>query len=117
MLDNLPNPSRLPINWAHVWTALWVGALSGWGGVANFWRKRMHGQARPFNLAELFGEMCISSFAGVITYLLATAGGINELVVAALVGISGHAGSRAVFGIEKMLDKKFPVYGADKDQK
>jgi hypothetical protein len=116
MLDQLPSP-KLPINWGHVWTGLWVGGLSAWGGVSNFLRKRMYGQARPFNLAELFGEMCISSFAGVVTYLLATAGGINDLVVAALVGISGHAGSRAVFGIEKALDKKFPVYGVDKDKK
>jgi hypothetical protein len=116
MLDQLPNP-KLPISWPQVWTACWILVLAGWGGLANFWRKRMSGQARPFNLAELAGEICISGFAGVVTYFLATAAGINELVVAALVGISGHAGSRAIFGIEKMLDRKFPMYDSDKDRR
>lgn len=117
MLDQLPSPSKIPITWGHLFTAAWILTLSVWGGIANFWRKRMNGQARPFNLAELFGEMCISSFAGMLTYLIATAAGINELVIAALVGISGHAGSRAIFGIEKILDNKFPGYGMDKDKK
>jgi hypothetical protein len=112
MLEQFPN-QRFPFTWAQVWTAAWVLFLSGWGGAVSFWRKRREGTARPFNLTELVGEIFTSGFAGVLTYLLATAAHINPLIIAALVGISGHLGSRAIFGIEKMLEHKFPMYGGD----
>lgn len=117
MLDQLPTPKFPVISWGHVWTACWVMFLSGWGGVVSFWRKRKDGKVRPFNVTELIGEIFTSGFAGVLTYLVATAADVNPLITAALVGVSGHMGSRAIFGLEQYLSHKFPVYGSDQEPK
>jgi hypothetical protein len=43
----------------------------------------------------------------VITFYLCESSQIDPLISAALVGISGHMGSRAIFTIEKFLQNKF----------
>lgn len=111
MLDQLP--PKFPVTWAHVWTAAWVLFLSGWGGVVSFWRKRAEGHARPFNFTELVGEIVTSGFAGVLTYLFFTYAHVPAMLTAAAVGISGHMGARAIFGLEKWLGRKFPMYGVE----
>lgn len=90
-------------------TYSWVFALAILGGVVNFMRKLSQGQARIFNLAELVGEIVTSGFAGVLTFWLCENAGIAPLVTAALVGISGHMGSRALFLFEDFLKSKFPA--------
>lgn len=93
---------------AYQWvTWLWVGSLSMLGGVANFFRKLRDGQARPFNVVELLGELFISAFSGICTFLLCEAATFNPILSAALIAISGHMGSRAVFIFEKMFAAKF----------
>lgn len=88
-------------------TYAWVVGLSVWGGVANFCHKLRQGHSRPFNLAELFGELVISGFAGVIAFYLCEAAHIRPIMSAAAVGISGHMGSRAIFMIEHWAMKKW----------
>ena len=75
----------------------------------NFMRKLQNGQTRIFNIAELVGEVVTSGFAGVITFWLCENSNISPLVTAALVGISGHMGSRALFLFEDFLKSKFPA--------
>lgn len=99
-------PEKDPTNYSLI-TYLWVICLSAWGGTVNFMRKRKSGEARPFNLAELIGEIFTSGFAGVITFWLCEAAGIGGLITAALVGISGHMGSRAIFRFERWAESKF----------
>lgn len=84
-------------------TYLWVAILSCWGGIANFCHKLKIGHSRTFNIAELIGELVISSFTGIITYYFCRATDVDEYVTAMLVGISGHMGSRAIFLIERKL--------------
>jgi hypothetical protein len=88
----------------------WVLLLSGWGGVVSFWRKRREGHVRPFNFTELIGEIFTAGFVGMLTFWLCEAAGSNPLITAALVGISGHMGSRAIFGLEQWAVRKFPMY-------
>ena len=73
----------------------------------NFSRKLRDGNTRIFNVVEFIGEIFTSAFAGVITFWLCEAAEINPLISAALVGISGHAGSRAIFMLEKWLEHRF----------
>ncbi len=113
MLDQLPTP-RFPVTWGQIWTALWVLFLSGWGGAVSFWRKRQDGRARPFNIAELIGDMCTSGFAGVMTYLVCSYLKLDPLLTAATVGMAGHMGSKTINAIEKWLDRRNPMYDPEK---
>jgi len=90
-------------------TYLWVGGLSAWGGLVSFFRKRKEGHVRPWNIAELVGELATSAFAGVITFWLCEAAEINPLITASLIAISGHMGTRALFQLEKWAEGRFPM--------
>ena len=90
-------------------TYTWVFCLAILGGIVNFMRKLQNGQTRIFNIAELVGEVVTSGFAGVITFWLCENSNLSPLVTAALVGISGHMGSRALFLFEDFLKSKFPA--------
>ena len=90
-------------------TYSWVFGLAILGGVVNFMRKIKQGSARAFNVVELIGEIVTSAFAGVLTFWLCENASISPLITAALVGISGHMGSRALFLFEDFLKSKFPT--------
>ncbi len=113
--------ARTPFDPALLVTYTWVIALAMMGGMANFIRKVKRGEARPFNLVELVGELVISASAGIITYFLCQWAGVNEWLTAALVGISGHAGSRFFFmgerALERWLDRLFGVQQAGNIEK
>lgn len=89
-------------------TYAWVFLLSILGGVVNFMRKLQEGHTRAFNIIEFVGELVTSAFAGVITFWLCENAQLAPLVTAALVGVSGHAGSRAIFLLEDFMKSKFP---------
>jgi hypothetical protein len=97
-------------------TYVWVIALSTWGGVASYIRRFNNG-GRKFSLPEFVGEMCISGFVGVMTFFFCEAAELPQIVAAALIGISGHMGSRAIFLFEKTLEnvmhKRFNNDNAD----
>lgn len=99
-------PEKDPTSYTML-TYAWVGLLSAWGGAVNFMRKRKSGTARPFNVTEFVGELVTSAFAGVVTFWLCEAAGIAPLVTAALVAISGHMGSRAIFQLERWAEGRF----------
>lgn len=88
-----------------VLTYLWIAVWASVGGVISFWQKVRAGQARWFNVGELLGEMATSAFVGLITGLLCEAGKFPAPLTWALVGITGHAGGRAIFWLERMLQK------------
>lgn len=87
-------------------TYAWVILLAAAGGAVNFIQKVRDGTSRSFNFTELIGEIFTSAFAGIITFYLCEWSGTPALLTAALVGISGHMGSRAIFRLEKFLEKK-----------
>jgi hypothetical protein len=99
-------PEKDPTTYSLI-TYAWVFALSSWGGVVSFWRKLRDGNARPFNIMELIGEIFTSAFAGVLTFWLCEASGMDALLTAAFVGISGHMGSRAIGQMEHWASKRF----------
>ncbi len=85
----------------------WVFALSLLGGAASWAKKVREGHTRAFNLVELVGELVISSFAGMFTFFLCRWAGVNDWLSAALIGIAGHMGSRAIFLGEQLLERWF----------
>lgn len=84
-------------------TWAWVIGLSLWGGIANFFRKLRQGAARPFNVTEFCGEIFISGFVGMCTFMLCMANGLDPLLTSPLVAISGHMGSRGIFLLEQVF--------------
>jgi len=99
-------PEKDPTNYGWI-TYGWVLLVSAAGGMVNFHRKMRDGAARPFNVTEFVGELFTSAFAGVITFWLCEWQGVAPLLSAALIAISGHMGSRAIFGIEKWAEKRY----------
>lgn len=95
------DPSNYPLL-----TYLWVIAIASWGGIVSFYRKMKSGRARPFNFVEFIGEITTSAFVGVMTFWLCEAAAINPFVSAALIGISGHMGSRAIWQLERWAERR-----------
>jgi hypothetical protein len=89
-------------------TYMWVVGLSAAGGAVAFIRKYKAGHSRAFNVAEFVGECATSAFAGVMTFYLCEWSGISALATAAMVGISGHMGSRAIANLELFFESRFP---------
>jgi hypothetical protein len=88
-------------------TYVWVFAISILGGIVNFIRKVRDGETRAFRFTEFIGEIVTSAFAGVITFYLCKATNIGELLTAVFVGVAGHMGSRAIFKLEKIVERWF----------
>lgn len=98
-------PEKDPTSYTLI-TYAWVLALSCLGGATSFAAKVRTGMARWFNLTELLGELFTSAFAGVITFYLCEAAQFHGLMTAALVGIAGHMGSRAIFVMERFFEQR-----------
>lgn len=88
-------------------TYAWVLFLASWGGAVNFFKKVREGHTESFRFMEFIGELVTSAFVGVLTFWLCELGEFHQLMTAALVGISGHMGSRAIFHLEQLY--KFKV--------
>ena len=98
-------PEKDPTNFTLI-TYAWVLFLSTWGGLVSFFRKVKTGETKASNIMELVGELVTSAFAGVITFYLCDAAGIGGLISAVFVGISGHMGTRAIFLLERAVEKR-----------
>ncbi|MCX8017103.1 MAG: phage holin family protein [Rhodocyclaceae bacterium] len=98
-------------------TYLWVTGLAAWGGLVSFYRRVKAGESSFANLFELIGELATSAFAGLITFWLCEAAQFKPLITAALVGISGHMGSRAIFQLERWAQARFGHRDHDGDGK
>ncbi len=85
---------------------LWMLAVAVSGGIVSFYQKVKAGKARAINIAELFGEMFLSGFVGIVTFWICRAYGVNEFLTAAGVAISGHMGARAIFLIEHAIETR-----------
>ena len=88
-------------------TILWVSSLAAMGGVSSYIRKVRDKTIKRFSIVELIGEIFISGFVGIVTFLLCDSAGFDPRITAAIVGVAGHMGSRAIFIIEHMINKKF----------
>ena len=88
------------------WTYVWVLMLSAFGGLVNFSHKLQEGRTSPFRFTEFVGEIVTSAFAGLLTFWLCEAAGIDKLLSAVLIAISGHMGSRAIFRLERWMERR-----------
>lgn len=99
-------PYKDPTNYPLI-TYAWVLILATWGGAVSFLQKHREGLVRPFNLTELIGDLMTSAFTGLITFWLCELSETPPLLAAALIGVSGHMGSRSLYHLEHWLTTKF----------
>ncbi|WP_229411059.1 MULTISPECIES: phage holin family protein [unclassified Massilia] len=111
------NPSTPPPGGAHdfaeMLTWLWVIGLSLLGGFVSFIQKLKTGHVRAWNFTEFIGELATSAFVGILTFKACNWLNWDASLTAAVVGITSHMGSRALFRAEEKLgawaDMKFPT--------
>lgn len=94
----------------YTWVIIYVSILSLAGGVTSYIRKRKAGLITKFNGLEFIGDMLISGFIGVLTYLVCKGVGLNEFLTAASIGVASHMGTRAIVFVEELLPKIIEKY-------
>lgn len=86
-------------------------AIALLGGLVSWLTKVRKGDASPWNVMQLTGELCTSAFAGLMAFWLCEWSGAPPLLSAALTGIAGHMGTRAIATFEDFAQKRFGVKG------
>ena len=89
----------------YMWVILYVSIISFAGGISSYIRKRKAGIIDRFNLSEFIGDMFISCFIGVLTYLICKGVDLNEFLTAGAIGIASHMGTRGFLMIEEFIPK------------
>lgn len=79
------------------------------GGAVSWYNKVRAGIIPKWSMNHLVGELCTSAFSGLMGFLLFEALGFPEGLTAALAGICGHMGTRAITAFEKFCEKKLGV--------
>lgn len=77
------------------------------GGFVSWCAKVKKGEVQMFNISSLIGEMSTSAFAGLLAFWLCEWAGLSPILTAALVGISGHMGTRAITMFEEWAARRF----------
>ena len=108
-------PDKTPLDYSvfHYSLILGLGALGGL--VARL--QKLAGVATPPPLKVVFirimADMITSGFCGLLAFWICEHLQIKLLVTAAIIGISGHMGSRILFLAEKILANKLKDYFGD----
>lgn len=83
------------------------------GGLASWWGKVRKGELLMWNISALVGELCISAFAGLIAFYLCDYMTLHQGLTAAIVGVSGHAGTKGITWLEglgqRFAEKKMGI--------
>lgn len=108
MLDKTPAPGTVSDLASLASWALLLG-LSLWGGVTSFLRKLNSGRVKAWNFTEFIGELTTAGLTGIITANLCDWMNSPAPLKYALVGISSHMGSRALFKLEALVNEKFSL--------
>ena len=84
------------------------------GGFVNWYSRVKRGHTRVFNLIELVGEICTSGHVGVGAFMILSSYDQPLGVCAAAAGIGGHMGTRLLFLIEQIFERRLKAT-AEKD--
>lgn len=85
---------------------VWFLLLAAWGGTASYLSRIKKTKTR-FSIMELVGEWTISAFAGVITAFVCYEMQFSFYATAALTGIAGHMGGRAIALVEHFVETSY----------
>ncbi len=88
---------------------LFVLAMALLGGAVGWYSKVRKGQLKAGNLAALVGELCTSAFSGLLAFYACEYFSLAQVLTAAVVGIAGHMGTRAITWAEDAIQRKARV--------
>lgn len=91
-----------PIDLTNLYGYVLIALMGVCGGAVSFYQKVKAKQSRWLNIHELIGELATSGFTGFLVGLVCQGLGVSLPLTFALVGIAGHAGSRALFLMENL---------------
>lgn len=74
---------------------LWMILLAAWGGAVRY-LAGLRGRRSLFSFSELFIEMFVSAFIGLVTWFLCSSANFSEYFTATSVAVTGHMGTRAI---------------------
>lgn len=77
------------------------------GGVANWWGQVRRGELPISSVSSLVGEVFIAAFAGLLAFFICDWANFPQGLTAAMTGICGHMGGRAVAMFERWAEAKF----------
>lgn len=77
------------------------------GGLVSFYNRVRSGTAQAWSVMHLVGELATSGFAGLLAFWMCAYAGTPQLVTAALVGVAGHMGTRAIAVFEEWAARRF----------
>jgi len=86
---------KTPFDYELKWYGLVLG-MALIGGFASWYSKVKKGEVPPWSIHHLTGELVTSAFAGLICFFLCEQAGSPPMLTAALTGIVGHMGTRAI---------------------
>jgi hypothetical protein len=92
-----------PTTWPFAVWLLGLG-MAACGGFVNWYTRIKAGHTRPFNIIELMGEMFVSGFTGIATFMFLISMDANMALCAAGAGIGGHMATRILFLVERLLE-------------
>lgn len=85
------------------------------GGLVSWLAKVRRGDASAWNVMQLIGELCTSAFAGLLAFWLCEWSGSPPLLSAAMTGIAGHMGTRAIATFEGFAERRWGVQAPPKE--
>jgi CHASE2 domain-containing sensor protein len=75
------------------------------GGLVSWATKVRKGELKAHNVMQLVGELATSAFAGLLAFWLCQWANTPGPLMAALVGIAGHMGTRAIGAFESWASR------------
>jgi hypothetical protein len=81
------------------------------GGLVSWIRKVRKGELGAYNLHHLIGELATSAFAGLLMFWFCVYVNAPGPLMACLVGVAGHMGTRAISLIEEWAIKRSGAIG------
>jgi hypothetical protein len=76
------------------------------GGMASWWAKVRKGDRSAMSIYAFIGELVTSALAGLLAFFVCKYFALSPWLTAAIVGMAGHMGTRALSAGEALLQRK-----------
>lgn len=81
------------------------------GGIVSWYGKVRSGVIQAVSVMQFVGEISTSAFAGLLAFWVAEWAGTPPMLQAALVGIAGHMGTKAISALEEFAQRRLSQKG------
>jgi len=102
--------SRGPLDYPLKQYGLMLG-IAILGGIVSWYGKVRSGAIQAVSVMQFVGEICTSAFAGLLAFWVAEWAGTPAMLQAALVGIAGHMGTKAIASLEEFAQARLNQKG------